>query len=254
VVYRSFLLVPLAVLLAGCGSSRPAVVPPAAGFPNHTAAEVIRHLPTADSLWTSFLADLTIAYSLPGDRGTLKAKVAYRRADSVLIRFRAPLGIEVSRALITRDSMLVYDRVRRKLYHGSRLATLSMLPAAFRASDIAVALFGYDGLGAGEWTIVPEEQQYRLTSADSSESVLVDPGRWRIVAVDERDAQGMIVEQRRFTDFERIDGRFIPRRIVTSRPAEDMRASVSIRRLRPDPEDLSFDLGLRSDIQRIPVY
>ncbi len=242
------------LLLVGCASTRPPDVPLPERFPDHSVEEILRYLPTPDSLWESFRSDLTIAYSLPGDRGTLNARVAYRRADSVLIRFRAPLGIEVSRALITSDSMFVYDRVRRKLYHGDRNATRSMLPGAFQASDMAVALFGYESLAGDQWESEVEGSAYRLTSSDGAKSVLVDPARWRIIAVDERSAEGTIVEQRRFTNFERIDGRYLPRRIVTSRPAEDMRASISIRRLSPNPENLSFDLGLRSDIQRIPVY
>lgn len=247
-------LVGLAGLLTACGSTKPIAIPPAEGFPNHDAQAILAHLPTPDSLWGSFEADMAVAYSMPGDKGSLNARVAYRRADSTLLRFRAPLGIEVLRALVTQDSLFVYNRLERKLYYGARDVGVQALPMAFRYTEVAAALFGYDELGTSTWTVRADSNRYVLTSADGLRTVHVDPGRWRIVAVDERDASGMIVEQRRFADFERIDGQYVPQRIVTWRPGEELRASITIRRLIPDPDQLSFDLGLRNDIQRIPVY
>ncbi|MBO6575605.1 MAG: DUF4292 domain-containing protein [Rhodothermales bacterium] len=243
----------LAVLAVGCSGSRQvAYIPPSAGFPNHSVEEIVQRLPPPDSLWGSFAGDLAIAYSMPGDRGTVNARVSYRRADSVLMRFRAPLGLEVSRALVTQDSMFVYDRVARKLYVGERGVADAMLPIGFWRSDVAAAVFGFETLDAGGWELSTDSTWYVLTRGDRT--VIVDPGPWRIIASDTRDASGMLVDQRRFTDFERIDGLYVPRRIVTSRPDQDVRASITIRRLTPDPDRLSFDLGLRSDVERVPVY
>ncbi|MFT5143966.1 MAG: hypothetical protein ACI80V_003315 [Rhodothermales bacterium] len=245
----------LLIGLAGCAASRRVpVVPPSEGFPHHSLDEVIARLPTPDSLWGSFSGDMAVAYSMPGDRGTLNARISYRRADSVLIRFRAPLGIEVSRALVTADSMFVFDRLKKTLYFGLREVADDMLPVGFWRSDVAASVFGYDDLSGESWDMEADSSFYTLTSRDGLRSVIVDPGRWRIVASDLRDSAGMIVERRRFTDFEQIDGLYVPRRIVTSRLDKDVRASISIRRITPQPDDLSFDLGLRSDTQRIPVY
>ena len=242
-------------LAVGCAGSRPALeIPPSEGFPDHSAAEFQARLPTPDTLWNSIEADLSIAYSIPGDRGSLNARIAYRRADSVLIRFRAPLGIEVSRALVTGDSVFVYDRVARKLYYGLRGVAEQMLPIGFWRSDVAAAVFGYEELGDAGWSVTADEASYILTSSDRSRTVIVDPGVWRVVASDTIGPEGTIVDQRRFAEFDRVEGLVIPRRIVTSRPDEDVRASISIRRLVPEPRDLSFDLGLRQDVERIPVY
>ena len=252
---RRFLaLAPLILGLAACTGARKAALDAPDGFPNHTAEQIVAHLPVPDSLWRSFTGDLSVAYSMPGDRGTLNARIAYRRADSVLIRFRAPLGIEVSRALVTQDSMFVYDRLEKKLYYGLRGVAERMLPIGFWRSDIAAAVFGYDDLSGERWTVSLDNEYYVLRNPDNSRQVIVDPKRWRIIAADRRDATGTVIEQRRFTDFERTEGRYLPRRIVTSRSNEEVRASISIRRIRPDPEELSFDLGLRTDVQRIPVY
>ncbi len=251
---RLLALVPLILGLTACTGAREAALPTPDGFPNHSAEEIIARLPVPDSLWSSFTGDLSVAYSVPGDRGTLNARIAYRRADSVLIRFRAPLGIEVSRALVTPDSMFVYDRLEKKLFYGLRGVAERMLPIGFWRSDIAAAVFGYDDLSGERWTVSLDDQYYVLRNLDNTRQVIVDPKRWRIIAADRRDATGTVLEQRRFTDFERTEGRYLPRRIVTSRPNEEVRASISIRRIRPDPEELSFDLGLRSDVQRIPVY
>jgi Domain of unknown function (DUF4292) len=248
-------VVGLVIGLVGCAASRRVPeVPPDEGFPHHRVDEILARLPTPDSLWGSFSGDMAIVYSMPGDRGTLNARISYRRADSVLIRFRAPLGIEVSRALVTQDSMFVFDRLKKTLYFGLREVADEMLPLGIWRSDVAASVFGYDDISDESWQVDADSSFYTLTSLDGLRSVVVDPGRWRIVASDRRDSAGMIVERRRFTDFEQIDGQYVPRRIVTSRLDNDVRASISIRRITPDPDDLSFDLGLRSDTQRIPVY
>lgn len=247
----------LALVLAGfvgCAGTQQALLPTPPGFPGHSVQEILQRLPVPDSLWSSFTGDLSVAYSVPGDRGTLNARVTYRRADSVMIRFRAPLGIEVSRALVTRDSTFVYDRLEKKLYFGTREVAERMLPVGFWRSDVAAAVFGFDDLSSREWTKKVDGATYVLETVEGDRQVIIDPTRWRIIAADQRDSTGTVVDQRRFADFERTEGLYLPRRVVTSRRDEEVRASISIRRIRPEPDRLSFDLGLRSDVERIPVY
>ena len=111
-------LVAAALLLASCRTGRVAAPPVPSGFPDHAAGEVLARLPTPDSLWSSFRIEAALAFATPEGSGSFSAHILVRRPDSVLVRIRAPLGIEVARALITRDSLLMYDRVERVLYEG----------------------------------------------------------------------------------------------------------------------------------------
>ncbi|NNE71077.1 MAG: DUF4292 domain-containing protein, partial [Rhodothermales bacterium] len=145
-------------------------------------------------------------------------------------------------------------RLEKKLYFGTRDVAERMLPVGFWRSDVAAAVFGFDDLSGRSWIRTVDGSHYVLRTPEGDRQVIVDPAHWRIIAADRTDATGTVVDQRRFADFERTEGLFLPRRVVSSRRDEEVRASISIRRIRPNPDQLSFDLGLRTDVQRIPVY
>lgn len=237
--------------LASCRATRPPTAPLPAGFPHHAAPEVLALLPSPDSLWSTFRIEAALAFATPEGSGSFSAHILVRRPDSVLVRIRAPLGIEVARALITPDSVLLYDRVERTLYAGPSDADL--LPAGLHASDLSAAFFGFDRPQGGDWTIRPDSLLYRLERGDDSETLLVDPRWWRITARDTRDATGTVTERRRFTEFTRYGNLVVPRRIVTLRPVEGTRASFFVRKVEPYPTDTDMDLGVRSDARRIAI-
>ncbi len=241
-----------AVVLASCRTGRVAAPPVAAGFPDHAAAEVLGRLPTPDSLWTRFRIEAALAFATPEGSGSFSAHILVHRPDSVLVRIRAPLGIEVARALVTRDSLLMYDRVERVLYEGPSDSRL--LPAGLHASDLSAAFFGFEPVPAGPWTITADSLVYRLQDTDGRVSLLVDPAWWRIAALDTRDPSGEIVERRRFSEFERYGDLVVPRRIVTLRPQEETRASFFVRKVEPYPADTDMDLGVRRDARRIAIH
>lgn len=248
--WRPFII---SILLAtGCTATRQLPVPdpdppPARG----SAAEVLGRLPAADSLWAFFRVDARLSYSAPQGRGTVSAEIHARPGDTVYVTLRAPLGIEVGRALVTRDSIHFHDRVAGVLYSGDRDSGL--LPAGWQAARLGPAFFGFDPPEGGDWQIESDSGLVRLERAGGRETLLVDPSLNRITLHDVRDGTGTVVESRRYTDFERFAGRWLPRRIVTMRPAEEARASFQVRNVEPEPAGTPVPFVFAADLERIQV-
>lgn len=242
---------PLAVVLASCRTVGPVAHALPEGFPDHSVQEILARLPAADSLWAVFRVDASLAFATPEGSGSFSADIVVRRPDSILLRVKAPLGIEVARALVTRDSLLLYDRVQRTLYAGP--ADSELLPAGLRSSDLSAAFFGFDPVPAGPWSVRADSLLYRLEREDGDVLLLVDPATWRVTARDTRARSGEILERRRFTEFVRYGGLILPRRIVTVRPPEGTRASFFVRNVEPFPADTDMDLGVRPDARRVAI-
>jgi len=62
-------------------------------------------------------AEITVTTDKGTDRFT--ASVRFRKPDSLLINVRSRIGIEVARALVTKDTVLLNDRVNKKLVTGN---------------------------------------------------------------------------------------------------------------------------------------
>ena len=247
----TFIALVLLGVLASCRTVRLPSAPLPDGFPDHSAAQVLSHLPTPDSLWDTFRVEAALAFATPEGSGSFSADILVRRPDSVLVRIRAPLGIEVARALVTPDSIFLYDRVERTLYSGS--ADSDLLPAGLHSADLSAAFFGFDPVPAGDWSSSADSLIYRLERTDGSVTLLVEPRWWRVTARDARDGSGTVTERRRFTEFERFEGLVLPRRIVTIRPVEGTRASFFVRKVETHPADTRMDLGVRPDARRIVI-
>jgi len=251
------LLVPALCLVAGltasCSGLRPLAGSLPSRFPDHGAPDILGALPTADSLWPAFRVQAALAFATPEESGSFAADILVRRPDSVLVRMKAPLGIEVARALVTADSVFLYDRVAKVLYAGP--SDSGLLPAGLHAADLAAAFFGFDAPAPGGWTVYADSAAYHLdrNGPHGSEHLVVDPRFWRIVARDRETASGEVEERRRFSEFDRFGGLVLPRRIVTLRPLEGTRASFYVRKVEPHPADTSMDLGIRAGTRRVII-
>lgn len=216
-----------------------------------TATDVLARLPTADSLWAFFRVEARLSFSTPQGRGTVSADLHVRPGDTVYVTLTAPLGIEAGRALVTRDSVHFHDRVAGVVYSGD--GDSGLLPAGWQASALAPAFFGFDPPTGKDWQIEPDSAYVRLERLDGSETLLVDAALNRITLHDLRDRTGTVVESRRYTDFERFDGRWLPRRIVTMRPADSARASFQVRNVEPESYDTPVPFVFAADLERIQV-
>ena len=250
-----FSMVLLLYVLSACGSSRSVTstrpeLPP--GFPNHSVSEILNHLPDTPPDFFELYAETVVSLSSPTEKGRFSTRIAYRQGDSLLIRVRFPLGIEGARVLVTRDSAFVYDRIHNEVIIGSRTTIASALPGAVFGTDFVEKALDFVQPDPNiDWRLSADSLRYHLYSPDSTLRLDVDPVVWRIVHIATYDPSGMVLEQRWYTDFTMFNQHLLPRRLILSRPPEDTRLSMVLRKVDTNPDALSFKLGLKDDTRRI---
>ncbi len=254
---RTFILFLCVGLLAmtGCASSSSVSRQPGAlpdGFPNHSLREVLSALPAYPRELDRVYVEAQIAISSPEQSGRFTAKISYHRPDSMIARIGFPLGIEGARVLMAGDSAYVYDRIKKVLYTGSPERIAAVLPQAVAGTQLMEIATGFLTPDASRsWSLSSDSLFYFLHSEDETIRYLIDPSLWRVVGYRIRDTSGTIVEQRTYMDFDLINNVLIPRRMVFSRPQEDTRLSMAIRRIDMDPIRLTFDLDVKEGVERI---
>lgn len=251
------LLLTLLLFAAGCAGTRPAADLPTAlpdAYPYHSAAQIRQLiLDDVDSL-RAFQARASLALRTPEQSGQFSADVRNRRNDSLYLSISPGLGIEAARALVTPDSFFLYDRIKNRLTYGSLVAAEAFLPGPLAGDDVFRNLLG---LVAPEpdvaWQVEAEDDRYVLTDPAGLRTYVVDPALWRVVRYEERTPTGELVEERTFSEFDRFDGVYLPRRVAFRRPLDDTSASLYYRSLALNPGPLSFDLRVSSKAERVPA-
>jgi len=247
----------IAFSLSACQSTSLPVAPPTGmrgDFPNHNVSEILERLPVRPDAFSELYAEMSVALSSPEEKGRFTTRIAYRQGDSLLIRVRVKLGIEAARVLITEDSAFVYNRIDNELIYGLEESIAPLLPGAVLGTDLIDASLGYIIPDADvDWRVESDALRYSLISPDNLVRYVVDPDFWRVIYIEKKDAEGTIIEQRWYNDFRLYNQHMLPRRLQLSRPPEDTRLSMSLLKVDTEPEDLSFDLGLKDDTRRILV-
>jgi len=245
------------LVLAGCGSSQPATdirtaVPSA--FPNHSVEAIQRLLPApSDSLATLQLRSGMTVRS-PEQSGSFSAELRYRRADSLYMTISPGFGIEAARLLVTPDSFYLYNRIERSLTLGSVSDAERVLPLPVDSAAVLPNLLGMLQPDPDvAWERTTSGDLYRLTAPDGRARYFIDPTLWRVVRYEMRDGEGALIEDRTFSDFDRVDGIVIPRRVVFRRPQDNASATLTVRDLTVNRTDLSFALNVRDDVRRVPI-
>ena len=216
-----------------------------------TAAEIVDRLPQWPSALDTLHAEADVQVSAPEENGRFRARIAYRRADSMLIRVRFPLGIEGARVLVTQDSAFVYDRIEKQLVAGTPESVSAALPIAVAGTNLVEMATGfYRPDPDAEWTIAADSTVLVLERRDGLLRLIVDPDLWRVTNLQFRSPQGTILEERWYMNFTRFNQILLPRRMALSRPAEDTRLTMVLRELDVSPGAMSFDLDVDPDARR----
>lgn len=222
------------------------------GFPNHSLREVLSALPPYPRELDRVYVEAQIAISSPEESGRFTAKISYHRPDSMIARIGFPLGIEGARVLMAGDSAYVYDRIAKVLYSGSPERIAAVLPQAVANTQLMEIATGFLTPDVSRsWSLSSDSLFYFIHSEDETIRYLIDPSLWRVVGYRLRTPSGTIVEQRTYMDFDLINNVLIPRRMVFSRPQEETRLSMAIRRIDMDPTRLTFDLDVGEGVERI---
>jgi len=224
------------------------------GFPNHTASEIIAYVESDAEALESLTSKTRIRYQTPDKNGSVNLNIAFRKSDSLFASVRVTFGIEAARALITRDSFFVYDRVRKKLYHGEAKMIKAFIPTPAPLDELFPGMTGTMAPDRAEkWKVSSDSLYYHLVSVDGLRSYSIDPRIWKVVRMEVRGRGGEIVEERVFFDFDRFGLYVIPRRIEASRPGEGEKVSVYHRSVELNPDELSLNLKLGKISERILV-
>lgn len=127
---RFIILAGLLILLTQCGPQR-RLAEPAGRIPQNPDKRYSFALDRNSYLTPLTIRNIRIQYKTPGNSTRLTAAVKMKPDSAILLSLRAPLGIEVSRILYTRDSITMVDR-RNKSVHYTNYSNFSgMLPMEF---------------------------------------------------------------------------------------------------------------------------
>lgn len=243
--------------VAGCASTRDISEPAPGlpeGFPNHSLADVRQNIAlTSDSL-ISFSGRASFSVNSPAQSGSFSANVRARDNDSVFLSISPGFGIEAARALVTPDSFYLYDRIRNELTYGSVEDAGGILGVPVGNEDLFPNLLGiiFPEPGA-DWTLTSQDSLYYAIDPAGQRAYTIDPAYWRVIRYEERAPSGALVEERTFSEFDRFEGVYLPRRITFRRPLDESRASLYYREIDLNPKSLSFDLRVSGSASRIPI-
>ncbi len=244
--------------MAGCVSSRFHVdnrpdLPDA--FPNHTVAQIQQQIRTAsaDTL-VAYTAKASLSIRTPEQSGSVTAKMMHRRSDSLFMTVSPGLGIEAARMLVTPDSFFVHDRINKQLNYGALEFASAFIPVSLTGDDVFRNLLG---LILPEtdvaWTLDTDSSYYHLRDPSGRRRYIIDPSVWRVVRYEERTAQGDLLEARTFTEYDRFDEVYLPRRIILQRPLDDTSLSIYYRELTLNPPTLSFTWHVEDSVERVLI-
>jgi outer membrane lipoprotein-sorting protein len=258
--FSILMLAALAGSLTACGSGRPILTTPSgnlpSGFPEHTVPMIRTALAAAADSLESYEASGNVALQTPDERKTYKIHLRQRTNDSLLVDLSPGLGIIAARGLATHDSVFVHDRFHHRLYYGALRYVARVLPELASLSALFENLTG---------TFVPPEEKSWSVTADSAHYILsaheemrqyritVDPRLWRVIRYEVRSRQGTLLEERRFSNFQGVNGIYMPSAITVRRPPQDTRLRITYDSLHPNPKQLAFSFTIAPGVERIPI-
>lgn len=243
------------LFLAGCSGPREAVRPDLpAGFPNHSVEDILGKLTLSPDTLAALQAKASLDVKMQQQSGRVTATINYRRNDSLYMSMSAALGIEVARILVTPDSFFAYNRIEKKLEYGSLAYAEAALPVPVSGVDGFREMLGLGVPDPGvPWRLAPDSATYVLTDPRGRRRYVVDPAVWRVARYEEYAPDGTLVEERAYSEYDRVGGLYLPRRILFRRPLDDTRVSLFYRELTLNPPALRFAFRVSDSAERILV-
>jgi hypothetical protein len=257
--YQVRIVIPLAAfaaLAAGCTPStvvRDAPSGDAAGYPNHSADQIVEAMSASVAGVSSYRAESRLDAVRSGRSYDLSTSIRARLSDSLVAVVRGPLGIEGGRALVTVDSFFAIDRLNGRLYVGRAAAAEEFIPGAGDRGRLARALLGLDipEAGAG-WAVTPANGRYILVAPGATQTWTIDPRYWRAASVVEVASDGRRVS-RTYSDFGVVDGHVFPQRVVLASPSDSAQLTIEHREVAFNPRDLRLSFSPARDLEVVRV-
>ncbi len=257
---RVLLLLVFAVGMVACATSRSTVSPPSgrlpAAFPGHSAESIESALHAAGDSLKSYEASGDVQLRTPKESSSYRIHLQQRTGDSLLVRLSPGLGIVAARGLATHDSVFVYDRFHHRLYYGALASVGRVLPDLASLSALFDNLTGtFTPSAAKPWEVRSDSTHYLLSTRETGRlhRMTIDPRFWRVIRYEVRTVQGTLLEERRFSDFRRVDGVYVPHVITVRRPQQDTVLKLTYDEIRPNPDHLAFSFVVAPGVERIPI-
>lgn len=240
--------------IVGCSgpeSTRSSTALPEA-FPNHSSSDIRSLLLQASDTLDQFSAKARVDVQTPKENRSFNAQIRQERADSLFMRFSL-FGFEGGRMLLTSDSVFVYDSRKQTLRVGAvdAVQQLFPVPVTDNVFENMLGLLAPDG--HTEWSVRADTAHYYLTDPTQRREWTVDPKNWRVLRYTKTDANGTLLEERQFSNYQTVQGVLLPHRVVFQRPQENLKARIDYEGIQLNPSDLSFELGAPADIPRQPL-
>lgn len=223
------------------------------GFPNHSPAEIRAHILQSTDTLRSFRANARVTVRSPDQNRSFNANVQQKRADSLFMRF-SKFGVEGARLLVTPDSVFFFDSRQGTLQVGPVQEVQEILPVPVTSDQVFANMLGLLVPDPSvNWTVEADSSQYYLTDPSERRRLTIDPTNWRVVRYARESADGTLIEERLFSNFEPTQGHAIPRRIIFRRPDDKVMAMIDYRDIQLNPNTLSLSLDVPPDIPRKPL-
>jgi len=251
------------ILLTATGCSGPLVrnapdVDAPADFPGHTAEQIAYQLDAGAQDLRSFRSEGRFEIESPPISQGVGISIRASLTDSLYAKLRGPLSIEVARMLITADSILAHDKLNNKFYYGPLAVADRYVPGGGEPGLLARTLLGIIAPSVTESTTVEADSQYYFVAVlDVAGSVrehwTVDPALWRVVQMEERTADGVVLVRRTFSSFDVVDQVVVPRHVELSSPADSITITIEHEQLTLNPDPLTFPFSRPRDVESIPL-
>jgi hypothetical protein len=116
---QKYTIIIISILVSGCSATSKL----ASKVADITSADVIytddiKEMNITNNDFTIIKAKINI--ETDGNRQKMIGTVKYKIPDNLLVSFRSQAGIEAARIYINTDTILINDRINKKLYHGSQ--------------------------------------------------------------------------------------------------------------------------------------
>ncbi|MCY4001659.1 MAG: DUF4292 domain-containing protein [Bacteroidetes bacterium] len=244
-ILLSFLL----LILIGCTSTRSTVVEiddPSDLTIRSVIDQLWEHTPPDSLIAVGDLALKSPLYSGP----KVRAEILHRRADSLLMIFRAPVfGFEAARLLVTQDSLFMYDRLRKHIFVAD--TTHPVFLRILRVQNAMEYLLGYmRPTNPHDLKLLSDPNGIILEDSLMNRSYTIDPTYWRIVHFAQRDHLGSLVEAYYYNDFFQVGDTYFPQQIIYRNLPEQTNIILSYNQILIDPPMKPLGFNLPSDVQR----
>ncbi len=216
-----FALCIMLVIVAGCSSSRDAVI-------KHgmTTEQIIRAIEKRNTEIFSLRGRGEISIDTPELSNSGNISVTLLKPDSLLIEITGPFNVGIAKGLVTTKDFKFYNGIENKLFLGSTSAKniKSIMRLSIEFPDIINLFTGSMSFSHHPSDVAPQGtwkgSEYSIVYKGKDETVeyVIDTDYESIIRYSRKDMSGETLEEVRFKGFKRKSDYYLPEVISLSRP------------------------------------